>query len=77
MTKFFNKSKRPYYGATVGTFSTFLVQNTFSGKIWICHTNLGITNDLIPRKRQDRWTEGDTSGMTDKAYFIGPVPNNQ
>ena len=90
MTNFVNKFKKRNFWPIVGPFFQFWGQKqifqenlarsrTTSHGFLALHQNLGKTNDTIPRKRPDRWTEirksGPKDGRTDgKTLFYGAPP---
>ena len=79
MSKFFKKSKKPYFGAILGLFCPYLGKNEFSWKKVLCqflnipivyyHTKNQkklITDSWEKCRQTDRWTENSD--------FIGPSP---
>ena len=80
MTKFIKKSKKPYFGAILGTFCPILSKNEFSWKKGLCQLlNIPIIYHIAKNEKElinHSWekcrTDGRTDRQIDNSYFIGP-----
>ena len=76
MTKFFTKSKKPYFGAILNLFCPNLDKNEFSWEKGLCQSlNIPIIQKTKKRAIPYRkcWTDGWTDRQTDRQWWKNPL----